>query len=280
MRVKIEPLKEHIGARIEVDRARLGDPEMGRQCLRLLDQYGVLVFPELGITDEEQLAFTDSLGGRVDFSKHVDGGKGGVPGVYRITLNPEINRQDEYIKGNYFWHMDGLIVPEQPPRASLLSARVLSAKGGDTEFCNCYAGYSSLPEELKAEIKDLRVVHNLASYLNSIVESPTKDQLARWAGNPLNEYSLVWTHESGRKSLVIGATAHHVKGWDLASGRALLARLLDWTAQPNFTYTHKWKKGDLVVWDNYGVLHRVIPYAADSGRLMHRTTIVGTELLH
>jgi alpha-ketoglutarate-dependent taurine dioxygenase len=278
--VRIEPIKDHIGAIVEVDRSRLGDSDVARQCLTLLEKHGVLVFPKIGVTDEEQLAFTDSLGQRLDFTQHVDGGKGGTPGVYRITLNSSINRQTEYIKGNYFWHMDGLTVPEQPPRASLLSGRVLAAKGGETHFCNSYAGYTSLPDVMKNEIGDLRVVHDLASYLTSIVEDPTPDELDRWTSNPVNEYPLVWTHRSGRKSLVIGATAHHVRGLDLASDRALLARLLEWTAQPDFIYEHHWQEGDLVIWDNYGTLHRVTPYPADSGREMHRTTIVGTELLH
>lgn len=278
--MKIEPIKEHIGAQVELRRERLGDPLVGAELLEHLDRYGVLVFPKLGVTDEEQLALTDSLGGRVNFFKHVEAGQGGTEGVYRISLNANISSQDEYIKGNYFWHMDGMIVNEQPPRASLLSGRTVSATGGDTHFCNTYAGYATLSDEVKASIDDLRVLHILAPYLKSIVENPTVDQLARWATNPVNEYPLVWMHQSGRKSLVIGATAHRIAGMDLASGRALLAELLDWTAQPDFSYSHRWQEGDLVIWDNYGTLHRVTPYPADSGRLLHRTTIVGTELLH
>lgn len=278
--MKIEAIKQHIGARVELQRDRLGDPEVGKELLAHLDTYGMLVFPKLGVTDEEQLALTDSLGGRVNFFKHVEAGQGGTEGIYRISLDEKVTTQNEYIKGNYFWHMDGMIVKEQPPRASLLSARAVSVKGGVTHFCNTYVGYETLSDEMKADIGDLRVLHILAPYLKSIVEEPTEAQLARWAQNPSNEYPLVWTHQSGRKSLVIGATAHHIDGMDLASGRALLAELLEWTAQPDFSYAHKWQEGDLVIWDNYGTLHRVTPYPADSGRLMHRTTIVGTELLH
>ena len=62
-----------------------------------------------------------------------------------------------------------------------------------------------------------------------------------------------------------------------AAGRALLARLLEWTAQPAFTYRHQWREGDLVVWDNTSTLHRVVPYAEDSGRRMHRTSVAGVE---
>lgn len=278
--MRIEPIKEHIGATVEVDRSRLGDPQVGAACLEALEKYGVLVFPKIGVTDEEQLRFTDSLGKPLDFSRKVDGGKHGTQGVYTVTLNPEINRQQEYIKGTYFWHMDGMTVPEQPPRATILSGRIVSKQGGDTHFCNTYAGYATLPEEMKDEIDELRVVHYLTPYLAAIIEQPTKDELERWESNRINEYSLVWKHRSGRRSLVIGATAHHVKDMDLASGKALLARLTEWTAQPGFTYVHKWSEGDMVIWDNYGTLHRATPYAIDSGREMHRTTLEGTELLH
>lgn len=91
------------------------------------------------------------------------------------------------------------------------------------------------------------------------------------------EHPLIWTHKSGRKSLLIGYTADYVVGMPKAHGRALLARLLEWTAQPIFTYRHHWQEGDLVVWDNCGTLHRVIPYAEDSGRTMHRTSVAGAE---
>ena len=274
---KVERIKQHVGARVELDRARIGDPKLGAEVMALLEQHQVLVFPQLNLSDEEQLALTDSMGKRMNYSKKVDMGKGGTPDIYRVTLNPTINRQEEYVKGTYFWHMDGLTVPEQPPKATLLSARVLSTKGGDTHFCSTYAGYATLPEEMKAEIEDLRVMHNLVPYLTSIIEEPTEEELARWRANPVNEYPLVWKHRSGRKSLVLGSDAQSIKGMDLASGKALLTRLTEWAAQPDLTYVHKWQLGDLVIWDNYGVLHRVTPY--DTAREMHRTSLQSTETL-
>jgi alpha-ketoglutarate-dependent taurine dioxygenase len=75
-------------------------------------------------------------------------------------------------------------------------------------------------------------------------------------------------------------SADHVIGMPVPAGRALLARLVEWAAQPDFTYTHRWQEGDLVIWDNTGTLHRVRPYDSDSGRTMHRTTIAGTEAVN
>lgn len=88
---------------------------------------------------------------------------------------------------------------------------------------------------------------------------------------------LVWTHKSGRKSLVVGSHADSVVGLPIPHGRSLLIRLQEWAAQPAFSYRHEWQEGDLVIWDNYGLMHRVVPYDVDSGRMMHRTTLKGEE---
>jgi alpha-ketoglutarate-dependent taurine dioxygenase len=88
---------------------------------------------------------------------------------------------------------------------------------------------------------------------------------------------LVWKHLSGRKSLLLGNSAHHVVGMDPLEGKGLLIRLRDWATQPEFVYSHTWKVGDLVMWDNTGSLHRVIPYEVDSKRMLHRTKLEGEE---
>ena len=89
----------------------------------------------------------------------------------------------------------------------------------------------------------------------------------------------MWTHASGRKSLVLGATASHVEGLEPEESQALLDRLLEHSTQAQYVYQHEWHVGDLVIWDNTGTMHRVIPYSAASGRIMHRTTLVGEEPL-
>ena len=87
----------------------------------------------------------------------------------------------------------------------------------------------------------------------------------------------MWTHRSGRKSLVLGASADYVVGMDRDEGRALLADMLDRATQPHLVYSHRWSVGDMVIWDNNGVLHRAAPYDANSPREMLRTTVLGDE---
>jgi len=274
MKIAVENIKPNIGSIVRVERAALLEDEVAQRCLELLDERGVLVFPRIGLSDKEQLAFTDKLGDRVNFTNRVPGGDKSAEGVYTITLDPKINTEPEYVLGTYFWHMDGMTSPIPPPKASVLSARRVAPKGGQTEFASTFAAYQALPEEDKAEIANLRVVHTVTA---AVREVATPESLDAHRRQMKHERPLVWTRKSGRKSMLIGYTADEVVGRSHAEGRALLARLLEWTAQQEFTYRHHWSEGDLVVWDNCGALHRVIPYAADSGRTMQRTSVAGVE---
>ena len=110
--------------------------------------------------------------------------------------------------------------------------------------------------------------HTVTASLREVCSPDDIDDIRR---KMLREHPLVWTRGDGTKALIIGSTADEVVGMSRAEGRALLARLLDWAAQPAFTYRHHWQEGDCVIWDNPSALHRVIPYALDSGRRMHRT---------
>jgi len=268
-------LKPHIGAAVELDRSAFRDDGVIAKLRDLLEQCGVLVFPRIGLSDEEQLALTDRLGTRADFAR-LQGATDS--GVYRVSLDPRHNPQAEYVQATFFWHMDGLTAGIIPPKATLLSARSVAAKGGQTEFANTYAAYESLSESEKAEIAHLRVFHGLQASMKLVMESPMEEHFALWK-RTAQAYPLVWRHRSGRKSLVLGSTADYVLDMPKPNGRALLSRLLEWTVQPDFLYRHNWEVGDLVIWDNCGTLHRVIPYAEDSGRLMHRTSIEGVEPL-
>ena len=123
----------------------------------------------------------------------------------------------------------------------------------------------------------MRVVHSFAASQLHVYPDPTPEERAAWDRNPAREHPLVWTRRSGRKSLLVGSTAGEVVGMSAEEGRALLDRLLDWATQPRFVLRHQWRRGDLVIWDNTGMLHRALPYGESSARLMHRTSLAGQE---
>jgi alpha-ketoglutarate-dependent taurine dioxygenase len=103
------------------------------------------------------------------------------------------------------------------------------------------------------------------------------ENLAYWRSFPHTTHSLVWTHKSGRKSLVIGCHASHIESMDHNEGEALIQTLIAWATQDKFVYRHQWTPGDMLVWDNTGVMHRAEPYPMDSGRIMHRCMLLGEE---
>jgi alpha-ketoglutarate-dependent taurine dioxygenase len=200
----------------------------------------------------------------------------GAEHIYKVSLDKRVSPTADYLLGTFLWHIDGT-TDEIPTRASLLSARVLSDDGGETEWANTYAAYEDLPADEKAGLDGLRVVHSAETIERAARTNFTEDDVARWQQRPIRSHPLVWTHASGRKSLVLGATASHVEGMDPDESRALLVRLTAWSTQQQYVHRHEWRPGDLVIWDNTGTMHRVVPYAVDSGRLMHRTTLVGEE---
>lgn len=262
-------LNEHIGTEIVADKSALLSGEHAGTIRDLLQARGVLVFPKLGFTDEEQIAFTETLG---TFAPERMGEK-----LYKVSLDTEVNKQADYLKGSLYWHLDGTM-NEVPILASLLQSVALgNPDEGDTEFCNTYAAYDTLSAEDKAELEGLTVMHSAWNTLFYYEPEPDIRTLRQMQAIGDRELPLVWTHSSGRKSLVLGATAHHVVDMDYRRSAELLVRLRDWATQPRFVYRHKWSVGDLVIWDNTGTMHRATPYDPTSGRLLQRTKLAGEE---
>jgi alpha-ketoglutarate-dependent taurine dioxygenase len=260
-------LKPLIGTRIEADKALLLSGEKAATLRELLETRGVLVFPKAGLTDDEQRIFAATIGTPTDQ---------GERGLHKISLDEKVTATARYLKGTVLWHVDGWNDPV-PARGTVLTAHVLSETGGQTDFSNTYAAYAELPEETKQRIEGLKVAHTMEGTQRGVHELVTPEMQADWANFHIHRHPLVWTHRSGRKSLLLGSAADWIEGMDRAESDALLAELKAWAAEPRFVYRHDWQVGDMVVWDNCGVLHRVTPYPADSGRVMHRVTLEGEE---
>lgn len=269
VRFETADLMPQIGTEIRADKETLLSGSHASEIRTLLEQRGVLVFPKIGFTDEEQIAFTETLG---TFAPEMRGEK-----IYKVTLDTNKNELAEYLKGSLFWHIDGTM-NEVPILASLLSMKQLPSNGGgDTEFCNTYAAYDALPHDEKAELEKLRVMHSAWNTLFYYEPEPEHRILKAMMAIGDQELPLVWKHRSGRKSLVLGCTAHHVVDMDFKKSTELLVRLREWATQPQFVYRHVWSVGDLVIWDNTGTMHRATPYDPNSGRMLHRTKLEGEE---
>jgi alpha-ketoglutarate-dependent taurine dioxygenase len=270
--ITTERLTPTVGAEVRgVDVERiLSDDAFPAWCLDALEHHGVLVFPGLHLDDETQIAWSHRLGTVERF------GRGDNAEIFRVSLDPAKSRSAAYLKGTFHWHIDGC-TDDIPIMATMLSAHAVASRGGETEFASAYAAHEALDPDERRHAASLRVLHTFEASQRLEAPDPTPEQLELWRRRPTKVHPLVWTHRSGRRSLVLGATADHVVGMAPAEGRALLDDLLGRATAAEMVYRHTWSVGDVVIWDNRGVLHRALPYDSDSPRDMHRTTFTGDE---
>jgi alpha-ketoglutarate-dependent taurine dioxygenase len=265
------PLRPGIGSCIDNSKAELLSGELGPAIRALLEERGVLVFKRIHFTDAEQISFTKTLG---EFAPEGMDGEN----VSKITVNPELGGEGaEYLKGSMYWHIDGTM-NDVPILASLLSCHKPAAAGtGNTGFCNTYAAWEALPEDRKAELRPLTAIHAVWPTVFYYEPEPPLAKLQGMFRVGENRLPLVWKHESGRESLVLGCTTLRIENKTAFESAEIIHGLREWATQEQFSYSHKWDAGDLVIWDNTGTMHRATPYDHDSGRLMHRTKLEGEE---
>jgi alpha-ketoglutarate-dependent taurine dioxygenase len=271
--IKTRKLTEHVGVEVldaDVDRL-LNDDDIPGACMEALEEHGVLLFRELGIDDRAQAAFGRRLGELVRFRGYAN------PEVMEISFDPA-NPNAEYFASNDYWHLDGAL-DAVPAKAAILSAHVVAPEGGETEFASTYVAYDALSDEEKERFADLRVVHDFETIQRLSYPDPTPQQEAEWASRAAREHPLVWVHASGRRSLVFSASASHIVGMGVAESRALLKDLETRATAPDRVLRHTWTVGDMVVWDNRGLVHRACPFDRTKERRMHRTTLRGDEAI-
>lgn len=280
MALHVEPITPEIGARIYVDPEQVLTEGVPQQLLAALEQYSVLVLPENGMSDSAFSAMTKAMGPAHDLGVTAESGtKSTEAGLYRVSLDKTDQMQLDYVRGNDFWHMDGTIY-NTPGKATLLKCATAPAVGGDTGFASLDAAWRALPEKQREAISGLTVRHAFRAVGNRLYDAPSAEQLEQWDKVfPPTAHPLVWHRANGDTSLMIGATAYDIVGMGPEEGHSLLEELTAFATQERFTYRHQWKQGDVVIFHNPALLHRSFPYNAASGRMLHRTTIAGTEIV-
>jgi alpha-ketoglutarate-dependent 2,4-dichlorophenoxyacetate dioxygenase len=250
-----------------------------------MDKYAVLVFHGQDITDEQQMAFA------LNFGERENPRGGNVTKKEDLRLDSGLNdvsnldkdgkplakdhRQHLFNLGNCLWHSDSSFRPI-PAKFSLLSARVVNPKGGNTEFADMRAAYDALDDETKAEIDDLICEHSLMYSRGSLGFLDYSDEEKQLFKPVLQR--LVRTHPvHRRKSLYLSSHAGVVRGRSVPEGRLLLRDLTEHATRPEFVYVHKWTVHDLVMWDNRQTMHRVRRYDQSQPRDMRRATVAGTQ---
>ena len=238
----------------------------------------VLLFRDQTLTDEDLIAFSRQFGG-LDHAPIQENGRRFVEGYPEIYVVSNVIVNGEAIgslgAGEAVWHTD-MSYLEDPPKASMLYALEIPPSGGDTSFCSMYAALDALPADLRRRVEGLYCKHdgtyNSGGYVRQGV-TPTDDPRE----SPGTPHPVICTHpESGRRGLYLGRRRNaYLMGLDLAESEALLNALWEHVARPEFRWTHHWRVGDLVLWDNRCTMHRRDPFDPASRRIMHRTQIKG-----
>ena len=282
MGISFRPLHDHFVA--EVGGFDMRDPigpDMARLFGQAIDEHAVLVFPAQRVDDAQQLAFTAQFGPPdIGRKKAVRSADGRIPAEMIDLSNLDENgyvidashRRVLSLLGTRLWHSDSSY---QRPAAkySMLRAVVVPPWGGETEFADCRAAFDALPAALLAEAADRFAEHWVHHSRSTLGWEPTAEETQ--GAMPPVRWPLIRVHpESGRKTLYIGAHARRVIGLELPAGRILLRDLQEHATQPEFVYRHRWRPGDLVLWDNRAVMHRGCRYDLAQIRDMRRTTVL------
>lgn len=285
--VTVTPTTATLGATVTGPRLGRLTANQWRAIEAAFHEYAVLIFPGQHLSDEQQMAFGARFGElsieSLSFGNQRDDG----------TLRDADDPLMRLFRGNEGWHTDSSFQPISA-KASILSARTVPAKGGETEWADMRAAYEALDGQTRGRIAGLAAYHSLYHSQSAIGEGEdtTAQGLAvlhagdrsRSAGAgagyrqttapPLRP--LVKNHPvTGKPALYIGRHAYGIPGLDPEESRRLLADLVDFACQPPRVHTHRWQPGDVVIWDNRCVLHRARPWSLTEPRVMHHTRVNG-----
>lgn len=268
--LKIRPVGGALGAAVDgIDLAQPLDQEVVAALRRALLQHLVLVFPGQGhITPDQHLAFARYWGTLQEFPGGllVDNNKSmmAIVSPGQNTADDE-NEAVRYTRTD-IWHSDSSF-QEKPPLGSILLARQIPEVGGDTMFSNQYLAYETLSKTMQGVIDPLRAIHTAEGVWLASNRDP--------ANAPQTSHPIARPHpETGRKALYVNAVyTKQIEGMKKAESDALLHYLYTHSAEPNFTYRHRWTAGDLLMWDNRCTLHYAVRDYGDARRLMHRSLV-------
>ena len=283
MALRFRSLHPLLAAEAEpVDLATADTPDVLDAIREGMHRHAVLVFRDQRLDDASQLAFAQ----RFDGSLHAKTGAAAL-GANRFgnealtdisnvdergdLLLPD-DRRRHYGLANRLWHTDASFV-DPPGRYSLLSARVVPPAGADTEFADMRAAWEALSPDMQANCEGLRVHHSIAYSRQTLgfEFSPDEEERLRGVEQPLVRRNPV----TGRRALYLASHASRIIGWPLPEGRLLLRELMEHATRREFIYSHRWRDGDLVIWDNLATMHRATPFAdtRDRRELRRVTTL-------
>ena len=255
------------------------DAEAYKAVRQVFEDHSLLVFRDQDIADDVQVAYSRSFG-PLELTKVSSLGQNTF--YSRLTnrdakgnIVPPDHRQVLVAKANALWHTDSSF-KKTPALASVLTARLLPDQGGETEFTSTRLAWERLPSDLQARLRDAIATHSYANSRDQI-HPDLATEMERRALPPVR-WRMNWRNPSNdRRALYVASHAYAIDGMDDRQAKQLLAQLLDDATQRQYVYSHRWRQGDAVMWDNRAMLHRGRPWPYERERSMIRTTISATD---
>ncbi len=275
--IEIRPLCECFGAEIVgIDLAQPVDDALYARIHSAFLERQLLLFRDQDLSPANHVALGRRFGEvqvHVMNQYHADG----FPELYFLTNLDEQGKPSgrHPDKGTLAWHTDGSW-RRVTGQATMLYAIEIPGEGGETHFCDMYGAYAALGDEMKSRLAGARALHNLDfSRSRRHGEDPMTEAQKREV--PPVDHPVVRTHpETGRKCIFLGDHAETIIGLDYEQGRKLVEEINALAIRPELTYRHRWRKRDLVIWDNRCLMHRSTPYdTTRERRVMRRCTILG-----
>ncbi len=247
-------------------------------------EHCVLVFRDQRITDAEQIAFSQRFG-ELEIFPQAENRAVTHPEIFNLTnvgddgeILPPKHETVQFVSTTQNWHTDSCY-RSIPCNGAILHGIETTSDAGNTLFADLRAAYDTLPDDLRGRIEGLKARHSF-EYMRSAKKDLPPMKPEELATVPPVTHPLVRTHPvSGRKSIYLSPIyMEQIEGLSDAEARALIDDLTEWASQDRFVYRHKWRPDDVLMWDNRSTMHLVTPFdAATERRVMHRTTLLGTE---
>lgn len=247
-----------------------------------LRDHKVIVFPDQNLDEAAQIAFSRRFGDLEVYPQSFSAERG-FPEIFMVSSVDEDGRllaadtpRAKFLRLTEIWHSDSSY-QRTPSLGSILYCVEEPRQQGDTLFADMVGALSAMPDEMRRRIEGRHAVH---SFMRSRAIDPSLPPLseAELARVPDARHPLVRRHGDGRESLFIGGWVSHVEGMPAQDSAALLQELTDWATQPQFIYRHRWRTGDLLMWDNRTTMHQAEGFDRTRiRRIMRRTTVKGLE---
>jgi alpha-ketoglutarate-dependent 2,4-dichlorophenoxyacetate dioxygenase len=265
---------------VDLDVTRVDDATF-QEIVAAFEEHSVLLFRGQSLTDDQQITFSRRFGPLETTIRSIASQASTPNHIANLSnvdaedrLIPAGDKRNLYNAGNQMWHTDSSF-KRVPAHASLLSAREIPPEGGETQFASMRVGYARLPADRRRFLEGKVAIHSFV-YSRGLVDDALMPPDHAAQVPPVRQALVRTNPVNGRKAFYVGSHACEIVGLPTAEARALLRELRETATRAELVYTHRWRVGDLVMWDNRCMLHRGRPWDESRyRRVMHRTTVAG-----